>query len=263
MVAFTGDNPSSLVGMGADAPRHRGHQPRHERHDVRGDGAPRAPIRAASATSSATRPAASWPCAASPTARSPARRSPSRWASAGTTSPAAITEQTQPGNGGNLLLPYFVPEITPRLLAPKPRWFGSDELRGGRGAGRGRPRGRRGAGARRCGITPTGSARRPTPSWSPAAPRRTRASCRSWPTSSRPRILPLKVGNSSALGGALRAAQAVGGLGLGAALPSVRRARTRRARSAPIPAAAAKYEELMAIFETRLAEAVAESNGKR
>jgi len=36
----------------------------------------------------------------------------------------AILTRTRPGNGGNLLLPYFVPEITPRL--PVPVVVGSD-----------------------------------------------------------------------------------------------------------------------------------------
>ena len=40
--------------------------------------------------------------------------------SAGTTSRAPSWSSTQPGNGGNMLLPYFVPEITPRLPAPAP-----------------------------------------------------------------------------------------------------------------------------------------------
>jgi len=55
----------------------------------------------------------------------------------------AILTRTRPGNGGNLLLPYFVPEITPRLPVPVVRWFGSESFstaatrmaRGPRGGG--------------------------------------------------------------------------------------------------------------------------------
>ena len=46
----------------------------------------------------------------------------------------AILEQTQPGNGGDMLLPYFVPEITPRLPAPAERWFGSPDFVAGKNA---------------------------------------------------------------------------------------------------------------------------------
>ena len=60
----------------------------------------------------------------------------------------AILEKTQPGNGGNMLLPYFVPEITPRLPAPAPS-AGSErrDFVAGRDAGGRGPRRGRGAGA--------------------------------------------------------------------------------------------------------------------
>jgi xylulokinase len=40
----------------------------------------------------------------------------------------AILEETQPGNQGNLLLPFFIPEMTPKLLAPKVELFGSERF---------------------------------------------------------------------------------------------------------------------------------------
>ena len=59
-----------------------------------------------------------------------------------------ILDETRPGNGGNLLLPYFVPEITPRAAGRRRRaGSASDGFVGGEGAGRGRPGRRRGAGA--------------------------------------------------------------------------------------------------------------------
>lgn len=38
----------------------------------------------------------------------------------------SILEQTVPGNGGALLLPYFIPEMTPKILSPELRLFGDD-----------------------------------------------------------------------------------------------------------------------------------------
>lgn len=42
---------------------------------------------------------------------------------------AAILEATQPGNDGNMMLPYFVPEITPVVLKAQVELFGSEEFR--------------------------------------------------------------------------------------------------------------------------------------
>ena len=211
VIAFTGDNPSQPGRHGRHRTRHRGRQPGYQRHDVRRHGRAAHRPERVTATCSATRPAASWRSAASPTARSRARRSPSSSASAGTTFARAILDRTQPGNGGNLLLPYFVPEITPRLAAPAPRWFGSPDFVAGKNAD---------AAARAVVEAQALSMRlhsafigEPTDSasWSPAARRRTPASCASWPTSSRPTSCRSGSANSSALGGALRAAQAVEG----------------------------------------------------
>ena len=63
----------------------------------------------------------------------------------------------------------------------------------------------------RCACTPPSSATSRSASWSRAARRRTPASCACSPTCSRPRSCRCAVSNSSALGGALRAAQAVEG----------------------------------------------------
>lgn len=40
----------------------------------------------------------------------------------------AILKDTRPGNGGKAMLPYFDPEITPRILAPEVKLFGGLEL---------------------------------------------------------------------------------------------------------------------------------------
>ena len=41
----------------------------------------------------------------------------------------AILEETQPGNAGNMLLPYFGNETTPRLQSTAPRLFGDEEFK--------------------------------------------------------------------------------------------------------------------------------------
>ncbi|HEY6077276.1 MAG TPA: FGGY-family carbohydrate kinase, partial [Polyangiaceae bacterium] len=40
----------------------------------------------------------------------------------------AILEETRPGNQGNLMLPFFIPEMTPKVLAPKVELFGSERF---------------------------------------------------------------------------------------------------------------------------------------
>jgi xylulokinase len=45
---------------------------------------------------------------------------------------AEAIARTKPENGGNLLLPFFVPETTPKLLAPKAQRFGSEEFVAGK-----------------------------------------------------------------------------------------------------------------------------------
>jgi xylulokinase len=40
----------------------------------------------------------------------------------------AILSETHPGNGGDMLLPFFVPEITPRVREPAVRLYGSPEF---------------------------------------------------------------------------------------------------------------------------------------
>lgn len=42
---------------------------------------------------------------------------------------AAIVEQSEPGNGGNLMLPYYAPEITPRVPAPEVVLAGDADFR--------------------------------------------------------------------------------------------------------------------------------------
>ncbi len=41
-------------------------------------------------------------------------------------------EETPPGNNGNFMFPYFVPEITPLVINPAVKYFGSEDFRSGK-----------------------------------------------------------------------------------------------------------------------------------
>ncbi len=210
VVAFTGDNPSSLVGMGATQPgsavislgtsdtvfaamAQPRTDPRGYGH-VFGNPAGGFMALACFANGSLAREAI-------------ARRFGLDWNEFG----KAITERTRPGNAGNLLLPFFVPEITPRLGTPIERWLGSDAFvaqRDGDAAARAVVEAQalnmrlhaRFIGEHLDPILVTGGASQ------------NRAILQVLADVFQARMLPLSVSNSSALGGALRAAQAVGGL---------------------------------------------------
>jgi xylulokinase len=123
VIAFTGDNPSSLVGMGATEPGTA----------VVSLGTSDTVFAAMSAPRTDPRgfghvfgnPAGGFMCLICFANGSLARERVAE--RVGLDWPAferAVLEQTVPGNGGALLLPYFVPEITPKLLNPEPRLFG-------------------------------------------------------------------------------------------------------------------------------------------
>jgi xylulokinase len=208
VVAFTGDNPSSLIGMGASKPGTAvislGTSDTvftamaAQRTDPRGYG------------SVFGNPAGGFMSLACFSNGSLAREEITRrFGLSWDDFARAIVEQTKPGNGGNVLLPYFVPEITPRVL--RPRRAGSAATLCGR-AGRGSRRARRGRspglsmrlhsdwiGEKMHTILVTGGASR------------NRGLLRVLADVFQATIMPLPVSNASALGGALRAAQAVEG----------------------------------------------------
>lgn len=122
--AFTGDNPSSLIGMGASEPgtavislgtsdtmfaalREPHTDPRGFGH-VFGNPAGGFMALICFANGSLARERV-------------AQRAGLAWPEF----QRAILEETQPGNQGNLLLPFFIPEMTPKLLAPQVELFGS------------------------------------------------------------------------------------------------------------------------------------------
>jgi len=128
VIAFTGDNPSSLVGMGATEPGtlvvSLGTSDtvfaamREPRTDPRGYG------------HVFGNPATGFMCLICFANGSLAREELAR--RVGVSWPEferAIIEQTQPGNQQNSMLPYFFPEMTPRFLEPALELTGSASFR--------------------------------------------------------------------------------------------------------------------------------------
>src|SRR5581483_2981517 len=133
VVAFTGDNPSSLIGMGAARPGTAVMSLGTSDTVFAAMAAPRVDPRGYGHVFG--NPAGGFMAIAVFANGSLAREHVAR--RFGLTWDAfaqAILQRTRPGNDGNLLLPYFVPEITPRLLAPAERWFGSEAFVAGRDA---------------------------------------------------------------------------------------------------------------------------------
>jgi len=127
VVAFTGDNPSSLVGMGATEPGTA----------VVSLGTSDTVFAAMRAPKTDPRgfghvfgnPAGGFMCLICYSNGSLAREAVAK--KVGLDWPAferAIVEQTKPGNSNNLMLPFFVPEITPRLPSPSVGLFGTPEF---------------------------------------------------------------------------------------------------------------------------------------
>ncbi|HYQ18448.1 MAG TPA: FGGY family carbohydrate kinase, partial [Polyangiaceae bacterium] len=127
VVAFTGDNPSSLVGMGATEPgtavismgtSDTVFAAMREPHtDPRGFG------------HVFGNPAGGFMCLICFANGSLAREKVAERVEL--TWPAferAILEETQPGNQGNLILPFFTPEMTPKVLSPTVELFGSERF---------------------------------------------------------------------------------------------------------------------------------------
>ena len=186
VIAFTGDNPSSLVGMGATEPGTAVVSLGTSDTMFAAMAAPRTDPKGYGNVFG--NPAGGFMALCCFSNGSLAREEVAKRCNLGWDEFArAILEQTRPGNGGDMLLPYFVPEITPRLPAPAPRWFGSADFVAGKNARRRRPRRGRGSGAV---DAPALGLHRPaarTASWSRAARRRTPASCGCSRTRSRPR----------------------------------------------------------------------------
>ncbi len=133
VIAFTGDNPSSLVGMGATEPGTAVVSLGTSDTMFAAMPAPRTDPKGYGNVFG--NPAGGFMALCCFANGSLAREEVAKRCKLGWDDFArAILEGTQPGNGGNMLLPYFVPEITPRLPAPAERWFGSPDFVAGKDA---------------------------------------------------------------------------------------------------------------------------------
>jgi xylulokinase len=254
VLAFTGDNPSSLVGMGATAPGHLVVSLGTSDTVFAAMAAPRVDPRGYGHVFG--NPAGGFMALVCVANGSLAREAVAE--RVGLDWPAferAIVSQTKPGNGGNLLLPFFVPEITPRLAAPAPRWFGMSAFVEGKDP----PAAARAVveaqalnlrlhsafiGEAVDTILVTGGASRNA------------GILRILADVFQARIVPLAVANSSALGAALRAAQAVTGTPFAALFAQFSAPDAARAVE-PDPRTRAVYTELGTAFEKHVTELVA------
>jgi xylulokinase len=151
---------------------------------------------------------------------------------------AAIIKETQPGNGGKWMLPYFDPEITPLILNPKVELFGGLSLDAADAPA-----------ACRAVVEAQAISMKIHSAWIPAAPKRMLITGGGSQSEGLAQVLAdvfgkemhdLKVPKSAALGAAIRAAICAGG-----ASPDIAKsfAKTGKVYS-PNPAAAAAYVEL-------------------
>ena len=260
VVAFTGDNPSSLVGMGATRPGTAVVSLGTSDTMFAAMAAPRTDPRGYGNVFG--NPAGGFMALVCFANGSLAREEVARRANLGWTEFShAILEQTKPGNGGNLLLPYFVPEITPRLPAPAPRRFGSEAFVAGHD----------GPASARAVVEAQALSMRMHGDWIGEATDRILVTgggsknpgiLKVLADVFQAEILPLRVSNSSALGGALRAAQAVEArdwedLYARFAAPDLER------RVTGDPATKVVYDALAAQLKERLAALMAENAPKR
>lgn len=251
VIAFTGDNPSSLVGMGATAPGTAvvslGTSDtvfaamRAPRTDPRGFG------------HVFGNPAGGFMCLICFANGSLAREAVANKFGLGWPDfERAILEDTKPGNDGNLMLPYFVPEMTPKILTPEVRLFGSPEFVAWHDA-RAAARAIVEAQVLSMQLHSDWIGETPTEVLVTGGASRNRGILQVLADVLGARIRTLAVGNSSALGGALRAAQAVEGRSF---------ADLYRTFSAPAPdlevlpsqAGREAYANLRALFVEKLSE---------
>ncbi|MFZ5890776.1 MAG: xylulokinase [Myxococcota bacterium] len=209
VVAFTGDNPSSLVGMGATRPGTAVVSLGTSDTVFASMSAPRTDPRGFGHVFG--NPAGGFMCLICFANGSLARekikdRVGLDWQGF----ERAIVNETQPGNAGALLLPYFVPEMTPKLLNPEVRLFGDDAFRS-----YGEP-----ARAARAIVEAQALGMQRYSNFIGEAPTRILATGGASRNAGilqviadvfQAEVRTLHVGNSSALGGALRAANALGG----------------------------------------------------
>jgi xylulokinase len=260
VIAFTGDNPSSLVGMGASEPGTAVVSLGTSDTMFAAMPAPRTDPKGYGNVFG--NPAGGFMALCCFSNGSLAREAIAKRFDLGWDDFArAILEQTQPGNGGNMLLPYLVPEITPRLSAPAERWFGTPDFVAGKD----------GRAAARAVVEAQALSMRIHSAFIGQPPERILVTggasknpgiLRILADVFQAEIVPLRVSNSSALGGALRAAQAVEGrpwadLFARFAAPDLDR------RVKPDPGSKVTYEGLSTQLQQRINDLLAQTPGKR
>lgn len=162
----------------------------------------------------------------------------------------AILEETKPGNAGNLMLPFFVPEMTPKLLAPAVKRFGSQAFVEGKDAAA-LVRGVVEAQALSMQYHSRWIGETPTLLLVTGGASRNRGILQVLADVFQAEIRTLKTGNSSALGAALRAAQAGGGYAF-ADLYARFAAPDPDLKVTPAPGTDRAYDELRARFVAEL-----------
>jgi xylulokinase len=249
LFAFTGDNPSSLVGMGASQPGiaviSLGTSDtvfaamREPRTDPRGFG------------HVFGNPAGGFMSLICFANGSLAREGvKDRFGLSWQDFDRAIRDESRPGNEGNAMLPFFVPEMTPKITAPKVELFGDAEFLAWR-----KP-----AATVRAIVEAQAVSMKRHSDWigeTPSSLLVTGGASRNLGILQiiadvfQAELRALSVGNSSALGGALRAAHAVEGTSF-RELARVFAAPDPNLHVRPNPATRALYAELEARFVERL-----------
>jgi xylulokinase len=247
--AFTGDNPSSLVGMGATEPgtavvsmgtSDTVFAAMREPHtDPRGFG------------HVFGNPAGGFMCLICFANGSLAREKVAAKANLSWEAfERAILEETQAGNQGNLMLPFFIPEMTPKVLAPKVELFGTERFTSWQDS----------AALARGIVEAQALSMQRHSDWIGEQPKLIRVTGGASKNRGIRQVLAdvfgaeiraLSVGNSSALGGALRAAEAASSASF-SALYERFAATDPSCDVSPRPGATAAYAELRQRFLERL-----------
>lgn len=167
----------------------------------------------------------------------------------------AIVSRTSPGNDGNLMLPYFTTETTPKLLEPGVELYGSDDFVAWRNV----------AAASRAVVEAQALAMRRYSNWIGHQPERLVLAGGASQNAGIQRVISdvfqtpvrvLSVSNASGLGGALRAAHAVGGITWDELFESFV-ALDPRVAVEPDPGTVAAYESLAGAFDEKLEQRLA------
>jgi xylulokinase len=250
VVAFTGDNPSSLVGMGATEPGTAvislGTSDtvfaamRAPRTDPRGFG------------HVFGNPAGGFMCLICFANGSLARERVAEQAGLGWEAfERAILSDTEAGNQGNWMVPFFIPEMTPKVLAPTVELYGSERF----------TRWQAPAELARAIVEAQALSMQRHSDWIGEEPKLIRVTGGAAKNRGILQVLAdvfgaeirtLEVGNSSALGAALRAAEATGA-GEFSTLYQHFAATDPEREVSPSPLASARYDELRHKLIARLA----------